>query len=183
MTTEHPGTRHPKAPNLLGIGCAKCGTTSLAKLLAAHADVSCTGKEIHFFDRWSILQDSFINYIGRFEAKPWRMDFDPYHSWHLSHFSKGLYFSQLSHWFELFDREQFTLLILENPTINPQKEISNIEEVLGMPLDPTSLPKLNSQADDGLYPEDYTWLWEKYQKQVAALDHDLGLDVPLWHEA
>ena len=67
--------------------------------------------------------------------------------------------------------------------LNPAKEIAILEEFLLTHLDSTSLSKLNSQSDDGLSPDDYTWLWEKYEQQIEALDRDLGLDVSLWHKA
>lgn len=249
------------APNLLGLGCAKCGTTSLAHILSAHPDISCPRKEMHFFDQGVVTRDTFQTYISQYKPTRWRLDFtpsyimdrnarflirewlgtelrfivilrnpvlrayshycharknwlpgskwveemgytvenlsfsdaieqeyermvfDPYHSRHLSYFAKGLYSSQLGRWFELFDRNQFKILILENMALNPAKEIAKLEEFLAPPLDSTSLPNLNSPSDDGLSPEEYSWLWEKYEQQVEALDRDLGLDVSLWHEA
>lgn len=65
------------APNLLGIGCAKCGTTSLAKLLAGHPEVSSPRKEMHFFDEVRVDEKSFAGYCALYEPRRYRLDFTP----------------------------------------------------------------------------------------------------------
>ncbi len=57
------------APNILGIGCAKCGTTSLAKLLSSHPEVSSPRKEMHFFDEVTVDEHSFAAYCAAFEQR------------------------------------------------------------------------------------------------------------------
>lgn len=121
-----------------------------------------------------------LSFSEAIEQEYERMVFDPYHSRHLSYFSKGLYFSQLTRWFELYDRDQFTILIFENLVKNPAKELSKLEELLGLRLDTASLPKLNSQSDDGLSPEDYAWLWKKYEPGVKMLESQFQLDLNFW---
>jgi hypothetical protein len=64
-------------PNLLGLGCAKCGTTSLASILSAHPDISCPRKEMHFFDQGVVTRDSFQTYISQYKPTRWRLDFTP----------------------------------------------------------------------------------------------------------
>lgn len=65
------------APNLIGIGSAKCGTTSLAKLLARHPEVSSPRKEMHFFDEGSVEQKGFADYCALYEPRRYRLDFTP----------------------------------------------------------------------------------------------------------
>lgn len=65
-------------PNLLGIGCAKCGKTSIAKLLNSHPEVSVArGKELHFFDEKQVNQLNFISYLTNFKPNRFRFEFTP----------------------------------------------------------------------------------------------------------
>ncbi|MCC5788782.1 MAG: sulfotransferase domain-containing protein [Opitutales bacterium] len=245
-------------PNLIGIGCAKCGTTSLAKLLSSHPEIDSPKKEMHFFDQGSVTKDGFDAYLRQYQPKQWRMDFtpsyimdrqarflikdwlgedlrfivvlrnpvkrayshychainnwipgskwvdqmgypvenlsfreaieqeltrmvfDPWHSRHLSYFSKGLYHSQLSRWFELFSPSRFSILVLEKFSANPQSGIRQLESDLGISLDGYELPKLNAQSDQGLSMEDYQWLWSRYEPEIEKLSQDFGIDVSYW---
>jgi hypothetical protein len=64
-------------PNILGIGCAKCGTTSLAKLLSSHPEVSSPRKEMHYFDGVTVDERSFSVYCSAFQPRRYRIDFTP----------------------------------------------------------------------------------------------------------
>ena len=65
-------------PNILGIGCAKCGTTSIAKLLSIHPDISVPKKkELHFFDEKNVNYIAFISYLKNFQPKKIRLEFTP----------------------------------------------------------------------------------------------------------
>lgn len=247
-------------PNLIGIGCAKAGTTSLAKLLASHPDIYSPKKEMHFFDQGSVSREGFQAYTAQFQPARWRMDFtpsyimdrharflikewlgndlrfivmlrnpvkrayshychaiknwlpgshwvekmgypveklsfreaieeelarmvfDPVHTRHLSYFSKGLYHSQLSRWFQMFDPDQFTVIVLENLASDPHREISRLESMLDVSLDGLELPKLNSQSDSGLSDEDYHWLWSRYEPEMEKLCRDFGIDITCWNQ-
>ena len=251
----------PLRPNLLGIGCAKCGTTSLAKLLSSHPEIHAPKKEMHFFDQGSVTENAFETYLRQYQPKQWRMDFtpsyimdrharflikdwlgedlrfvvmlrnpvkrayshychaiknwlpgsnwvdnmgypverlgfrkaieeelarmvfDPWHTRHLSYFSKGLYHTQLSRWFEIFNPSQFTILVLENLAADPHPGIRQLENALNISLDGNELPKLNSQSDQGLSKEDYQWLWSRYKPEVEKLSRDFGIDVSCWNES
>ena len=57
-------------PNFLGIGAAKCGTTSLAAHLQLHPQIASPGggqKELHFFDEQHVDAASVAAYRARFE--------------------------------------------------------------------------------------------------------------------
>jgi hypothetical protein len=243
---------------LIGIGCAKCGTTSLAKLLSSHPEVSNPRKEMHFFDEVTVDERSFAAYSAAFEPRRYRLDFtpsyimdrkarflirdwlgtslrflvilrnpvrrayshychakrnwlpgsdwvekrgypveefgfrqaieaelgrmvfDPYHTRHLSYFSKGLYWQQLRRWFEIFPRDNFTLLVLEGLVSNPEQELEALQEELGFYLDPATLPKLNAQSEGDLDAETYEWLWQKYEEEIGCVREFLGVDVRAW---
>ena len=57
------------APNFLGIGVAKAGTTSLSSIIVQHPEVNLStigGKEIHFFDE-KFMSHSKEWYFSLFE--------------------------------------------------------------------------------------------------------------------
>lgn len=258
--SDSPTARHPLAPNLLGIGCAKCGTTSLAKLLSAHPEISSPKKEFHFFDQGSVTPEGFADYVSKFSPARWRMDFtpsyimdrnarflikewlgtdlkflvilrnpvhrayshychavknwlpgskwveemgypvetlsfsgaieaefarmvfDPHHSRHLSYFAKGLYYQQLTRWLELFPRENFHIMVLENVMKNPQKEIARLGAWLDVSLDPSQLQKTNSQSEGEVDPGIYSKLQSKYEAESLLLARYLDLDLSSWLE-
>jgi len=61
-----PGQR----PNFLGIGAAKAGTTTLARQLSGHPEISFSrkGKELHFFDEQPITPESVAHYFSLFPS-------------------------------------------------------------------------------------------------------------------
>ena len=67
-------------PNFLGIGAARCGTTTLARLLAEHPQVSfprSERKELHFFDEQDVNKRNMEEYFKRFDANVAVGEFTP----------------------------------------------------------------------------------------------------------
>lgn len=66
-------------PNVIGIGCAKAGTTSVARALAQSDEVfMARRKELHFFDREKVGMMDFAGYICNFpSSKKIRIEFTP----------------------------------------------------------------------------------------------------------
>ena len=114
------------------------------------------------------------------EAELSRIVFDPYHARHLSYFSKGLYWQQLRRWFEIFPRDRFILLTLEDLTENPSKALLPLEEKLGLGLNADLLPRLNAQSDNALDTETYRWLWQRYEEEITLVRDLLGIDIQPW---
>ncbi|MEL7471700.1 MAG: sulfotransferase domain-containing protein [Planctomycetota bacterium] len=56
-------------PTFLGLGAAKCGTTTLSKLLAEHPEVAfpkCGLKELHYFDETPVNEATLATYRAEF---------------------------------------------------------------------------------------------------------------------
>ena len=66
-------------PNLLGIGTAKAGTTSLANVLGRHPDIFMSSpKELHYFDNDKFLGERNLDwYFGKFESNRYISEFTP----------------------------------------------------------------------------------------------------------
>lgn len=69
-----------KRPDFLGIGAAKCGTTTLARHLRDHPDVrfpKCGRKELHFFDEAEITPETVGSYRDEFDSERVSGEFTP----------------------------------------------------------------------------------------------------------
>jgi len=107
---------------------------------------------------------------------------DPrYNSWAIgcwSYLMRSRYAEQLERWFELFNREQFHVVTLEDIAEDPQRVLDGVHEFLGLPAHRyTDLPHLHAApAYEGIGREAREALVEYFQPHNERLYELLGVD-------
>jgi hypothetical protein len=117
----------------------------------------------------------------RLEPERARMWADPrYKSWPYgcwSYQDRSLYAEQLERWFELFPREQFHFLTLEDLSARPGETLDGVHEFLGIPAHrPADLPHLHAAKYDTLERETRDRLGDYFAPHNQRLYDLVGRD-------
>ncbi len=99
----------------------------------------------------------------------------PYGCW--SYQDRSLYAEQLERWFELFPREQFHFLTLEDLSARPGETLDGVHEFLGLPAHrPENLPHLHAASYSSLPPDSRERLQEYFRPHNQRLYELVGRD-------
>ncbi len=107
-----------------------------------------------------------------------------HHSWN-AYFYTGLYALHLEHWFSVFRRDRFLVLILEEMSRDPRPALSAVLQHIGVEdiSDRMELPWVNSATDSRIDPELRDRLYEAYRPWNRQLERLLGRDLGIWEPA
>jgi hypothetical protein len=128
---------------------------------------------------------SFVDAIAaeddRLRPERARTRADPqYNSWQIgcwSYLMRGRYAEQLERWFELFPREQFHFVTLENLSADSQQALDGVHRFLELPAHRYDrLPPLHAAAYDPLAPETWRSVAEYFRPHNERLYKLLGVD-------
>jgi hypothetical protein len=104
-----------------------------------------------------------------------------YQSWPIgcwSYLLRSRYAEQLERWFQLFAREQFHVVTLEDLAARPQATLDAVHEFLGLPPHGyDGLEALHTARYDPIEPRDRAWLSEYFRPLNERLYELLGRDL------
>jgi hypothetical protein len=117
----------------------------------------------------------------RLDPERARAQADPrYNSWPIgcwSYLMRSRYAEQLERWFELFERDQFHFVTLEDLSSDPQGTLDRVHEFLGLPEHAYgNLPKLHAAKYDSLAADTRQQLTEYFRPHNERLYDLVGID-------
>jgi Sulfotransferase domain len=107
---------------------------------------------------------------------------DPhYNSWPIgcwSYLMRGRYAEQLARWFELFPREQFHVVTLEDIAADPQRVLDGVHDFLGLSAHRyPNLPRLHTAEYSGMTAQERAALADYFRPHNERLYALLGADL------